>query len=366
VRLSEIRRILADGRIQLTKSLGQNFLHDGNQLRRIVAAAELTRADKVLEIGPGLGPLTERLVAEVGAVLAIEKDKRLFDYLCERFHARAASISTNRPTPLPCPGGEGEGENSPNQDFAPATLEAGPGHSESTFQDGGPLSRPPEERMPTGAAPGKDWPISGLHLVHADALEYLRKVPQDWGSWKLVSNLPYSVASTLLVELAQAPAPPQRLVVTLQLEVARRLVARAGEPDYGVLTLLIQRCYRPMSWFKIPASCFFPEPAVDSACAILERRPRPLLEGAAAESYHQIVKRAFSQRRKMMCKLLKVDWPVALLERACGQVLIPLHARAETVRLEQFVQLTRLLREDGALPSEGPDGQPPEASVSLS
>ena len=62
------------GTCKLTKSLGQNFLHDGNQLRRIVAAAELRRADKVLEIGPGLGPLTELLVAKAGEVLAIEKD----------------------------------------------------------------------------------------------------------------------------------------------------------------------------------------------------------------------------------------------------------------------------------------------------
>ena len=61
--LSEMKQLLARGDIQLTRSLGQNFLHDGNQLRRIVDAAELTKADKVLEIGPGLGPLTEMLLA---------------------------------------------------------------------------------------------------------------------------------------------------------------------------------------------------------------------------------------------------------------------------------------------------------------
>ena len=75
--LSEMRQILTGRGIQLTKSLGQNFLHDGNQLRRIVAAAELSQADKVLEIGPGLGPLTELLLAQAGEVLAIEMDQRL-------------------------------------------------------------------------------------------------------------------------------------------------------------------------------------------------------------------------------------------------------------------------------------------------
>src|ERR1041385_7498332 len=83
--LSAMRGVLAAHGIQLTKSLGQNFLHDGNQLRRIVEAAELTRADKVLEIGPGLGPLTELLLEKAGEVLAIEKDARLVEVFRERF-----------------------------------------------------------------------------------------------------------------------------------------------------------------------------------------------------------------------------------------------------------------------------------------
>ena len=76
-----MRELLATRGIQLTKSLGQNFLHDGNQLRRIVDAAELKKMDKVLEIGPGLGPLTELLLKNAGEVLAIEKDARLVEFL---------------------------------------------------------------------------------------------------------------------------------------------------------------------------------------------------------------------------------------------------------------------------------------------
>src|SRR5260221_14521351 len=81
MRLSEMKQILAQGGLRLTKSLGQNFMHDANQLRRIVAAAELSRADKVLEIGPGLGPLTKLLLGQAGGVLAIEKDARLGELL---------------------------------------------------------------------------------------------------------------------------------------------------------------------------------------------------------------------------------------------------------------------------------------------
>ena len=76
------------GRHSTDESLGQNFLHDGNQLRRIVDAAELTKPDKVLEIGPGLGPLTELLLERAGAVLAIEKDARLVEVLRERLNAK--------------------------------------------------------------------------------------------------------------------------------------------------------------------------------------------------------------------------------------------------------------------------------------
>src|SRR5206468_3383189 len=92
MKLSEMKQVLAAGNIRLTKSLGQNFLHDGNQLRRIVAAAELVSSDRVLEIGPGLGPLTELLLARAAEVLAIEKDRRLIGVLQQRF-ARARHLT---------------------------------------------------------------------------------------------------------------------------------------------------------------------------------------------------------------------------------------------------------------------------------
>jgi 16S rRNA (adenine1518-N6/adenine1519-N6)-dimethyltransferase len=93
MRLSELRKTVAESGIRLTKSLGQNFLHDANQLRRIVAAAELRRTDRVLEIGPGLGPLTELLLAEAREVLAIEKDARLVQIL-ERGEGRGQKTET--------------------------------------------------------------------------------------------------------------------------------------------------------------------------------------------------------------------------------------------------------------------------------
>jgi 16S rRNA (adenine1518-N6/adenine1519-N6)-dimethyltransferase len=269
-----MRELLATRGIQLTKSLGQNFLHDGNQLRRIVDAAELSKTDNVLEIGPGLGPLTELLLEKAGSVLAIEKDARLVGFLRERFNPQSAI-------------------------------------------------RDPQ-----------------LTLLHADALEFLKQEPRDWSDWKLVANLPYSVASPILVELACGPRAPKKMVATLQLEVARRLMAKSGDKDYGVLTLLVQLDFEPRDSFKIPKGCFFPEPDVDSACVVLDRRAQPLLPEDCRSDFVKIVKRAFSQRRKMMLKLLRDDWPIEKLEQAFTKLNIQPQERAEKLSLEQFVHLT--------------------------
>lgn len=266
--LNEMKQILSERGIRLTRSLGQSFLHDGNQLRRIAEGARLTAEDKVLEIGPGLGPLTELLVERAGEVLAIEKDLALFEMLKERITAPS------------------------------------------------------------------------FRLLHDDALHYLKRKPHDWSGWKVVSNLPYSVASPILVELAQAELGPELIVATLQLEVARRLMAAPDEDDYGLLTLLVQLEYEPKGFFKIPASCFFPEPAVDSACVSLARRDPGLLAVRQKQVFNKIVKRAFSQRRKTMLKLLKKDWPAKELERVFERLQLPFQIRAENVLLEQFVLLT--------------------------
>ena len=277
MKLSEMRTVLNVRGIQLTKSLGQNFLHDANQLQRIVSAAELTSADKVLEIGPGLGPLTDLLLAQAGEVLAIEMDARLVAVLRERFNSKSTIHNPN------------------------------------------------------------------LELLHDDALEFIRRERRDWRGWKLVSNLPYSVASPILVELAQSPQGPERMVVTLQLEVAQRLMAGADDDHYGVLSLLVQLDYEPRDWFKIPATCFFPSPDVDSACVTLVRRAMPLLAEEHRRAFVKIVKRGFSQRRKMMMKLLKADWPLARLESAFAELNISPQTRAEKVSLELFARLAALL-----------------------
>jgi 16S rRNA (adenine1518-N6/adenine1519-N6)-dimethyltransferase len=271
MKLSEIKEILAQRNLQLTKSLGQNFLHDQNQIRRIVDAACLSPDDSVLEIGPGLGPLTDAILEKAREVLAIEKDERLVEFLREKYASR-----------------------------------------------------------------------TNLRLLNDDALAYV-KTHRQWGRWKMAANLPYSVASPILVELAEAEHPPTRIAATLQLEVAQRINAPTDDEHYGVLTLLIQLRYESLSLFKIPSSCFYPEPDVDSACIALALRAQPLLEPALHPLFKRIVKCAFSQRRKMMLKLLKQLWPAEQLAAAFETLGLSAQIRAEKVSLQQFILLTKIL-----------------------
>jgi 16S rRNA (adenine1518-N6/adenine1519-N6)-dimethyltransferase len=271
--LTQIKQALVAHRFHPTKALGQNFLHDANQIQRIVAAAELEGADSILEIGPGLGALTAAMLPRVSRMLAIETDARLVRFLRERFAAAGTR----------------------------------------------------------------------LELVHADALRELEDAPRDWEVWKCVANLPYAVASPILVALCQAPVPPRRCVVTVQFEVAQRLAARPQQEAYGLLTLLVQVCYEVTGMFKIAAGCFYPRPNVESACVVLDRRPAPLLASAAVDAFERVVRRGFSQRRKMLFKLLRADWPEAALRLAFERAALRPDVRAEALPLETFVHLVSTL-----------------------
>ena len=275
---TDIRGTLDEESIRLTKSLGQNLLHDQNVLRRIAKAGDLSPTDKVLEIGPGLGALTAHLLPAVSQLTAIEMDRRLEAKLRERF----------------------------------------------------------------GEEPHFD-------LRHYDALKFFatgEAKDTDWSDWKLISNLPYSVASPLLVDLAAMPRGPERLVVTLQLEVAQRLCAVPATKEYSKLTLLVGYRYKAGEMFRISPHCFFPEPRVDSACLTFHRRAKPLFDDALYPPFKTVVKRAFSQRRKMIRKNLKGGWPDDRIDAAMNATGLDVKIRAEKVTLVQFVELTQRLHDE--------------------
>ena len=272
--LSEIRKLLNDEDIMLTRSLGQTFMHDQNQLRKIIALAKLTADESVIEIGPGLGPLTGMLLDTVGHVTAIETDRRLIKLLEKQFCQR-----------------------------------------------------------------------ENLTLQHADAMKVVRKTEFDWSKHKLVANLPYSIASPLLIDIAESPARPRAMIVTLQFEVVQRMLAVPGTKEYGVLALLIGLHYATGEWFTIPRGSFYPEPNVDSGCIELLRRETPLLPPELCPVFKKIIKRVFAERRKKMMKLLKRDWPEAAVVEAFDALGLDEKIRAERVTLGQFTELTQRLNQ---------------------
>ncbi len=259
--LTETRDALHRLGLRPRKALGQNFLIDANILRLIAAQADLRPDETVLEIGPGLGALTRELLAAAGKVIAIEKDRRLCEFLAVRFPA--------------------------------------------------------------------------LELIEGDAVTVALPAVN-----KVVANLPYSISTPILERLVEGDSPPRAMVLTLQREVAQRLAATPRHKDYGALTLFTQLRYHVEIAHVISPRCFFPPPQVESAIVVLLRRePRVNLRPDAP--FRVIVRQGFSQRRKMLKKLLARQFDS---DRAFTELGIPGKARAEELSLEQWIRLANVLR----------------------
>ncbi|MGI8480559.1 MAG: 16S rRNA (adenine(1518)-N(6)/adenine(1519)-N(6))-dimethyltransferase RsmA [Chthoniobacterales bacterium] len=274
MKLSEIDATLREIRVSPVKSLGQNFLHDGNLARWIVEKAQLTAEDFVVEIGPGLGALTEFILASGAEMLAIEKDARLASYLRNRF-------TTDR-----------------------------------------------------------------LKVRHEDALDFEIRSLFAYPRVKLLGNLPYYIASQLLLKYTTYPSPICLWLLMLQKEMARRISATPGTSEYGALSLAIQLRYRVEYLRSVPATVFLPAPDVDSAFVRITPRDPEELPEHDAEAFSRLVRKGFSQRRKQLQKLLREDikdWPSA----AQAGDFDP-RARAQELSLLQWIALSNVARNEAA------------------
>ena len=174
-----------------------------------------------------------------------------------------------------------------------------------------------------------------LGLIEGDALKVELPAVD-----KVVSNLPYNVGTAIVERLVDSEQPPRRMVVTLQREVVERMLATPRHKEYGVLTLCTQLRYHVTLAHKVSASCFYPAPNVESAIVVLDRRePRVKLEDGAP--FHALVRAGFSQRRKMLHKLLTEFGDV---DAAFGRLGIALTVRAEELNLEQWIALANAMR----------------------
>ncbi len=178
-------------------------------------------------------------------------------------------------------------------------------------------------------------PSPTLALLHADALDCDLAGILAGGVNKVVANLPYSVGTRILVELCRAAARPERMAVTVQREVAERMAARPDTGDYGVLSVFVQIDYAVSLHKRIPRTCFFPAPQVESAIVVLARRPRPApIHDDAA--FYALVKGCFAHRRKQLGTLVRNDSALARAD-------IDPKRRPETLSLDEWIRLCNAL-----------------------
>lgn len=259
-----------------SRRLGQNFLLDENLARAIVRDAGVEEGDLVVEVGPGLGFLTRPLLEAGARVLAVEIDGRLAQVL----------------------------------------------------------------REDLGEHPG-------FELVHGDALEgkhrlspaVEERLPQE-GPWSLVSNLPYSVSAPLLAVLAGLPLPPRAMTALVQLEVAERLGARPGTPDWGPISARLQAAYRVEPGRGVGPAQFWPRPKVDSAVVHLRRRSEaPSREVLGRLS--DLVGALFQRRRQKLGRVLgDLVGSREVAQGVLEDLGIDPGVRAETLPLEALLALS--------------------------
>lgn len=277
--LPAVKELLARAGTAPRRSLGQNFVVDPNTVRRITRLAGVGPDDRVVEIGAGLGSLTLAL-AETGAeVVAVETDGHLVPLL----HEVVGSI----------------------------TVDAEPG----------------------SATPGH------VQVVHADARR------MDWDAllpgtgWQLVANLPYNIATSMVLTVLDEVPAVTRLLVMCQREAAERLAATPGSGSYGAVSVRVAIHADAELAGAVPASVFYPRPEVESALVRIARRT-PSMEPDLRTEVDRLVTAAFMHRRQMLRRTLR-----SALEDADGALVsagVNPTERPERLGLADWVRLAEV------------------------
>lgn len=276
------RAIMESYGLTFKKSLGQNFLTDINILNKIVVAADVTEADDVIEIGPGIGALTEQLAKRAHQVMALEIDDRLIPVLKD-------------------------------------TLA----------------------------------PYDNVTIVHQDVLKADLKalIAQNFDgkhNLKIVANLPYYITTPIILHLLDTKIDFEKIVVMMQKEVADRLAATPGNKDYGSLTVAVQYEMDADIAFIVPKTVFIPQPKIDSAIIVLEKKDSQPYQPADEEFFKKMVKGIFLHRRKSLWNNLqglygKDPATKEKMQVALQKAGIEPGIRAEKLSIAQMVDLADAL-----------------------
>jgi 16S rRNA (adenine1518-N6/adenine1519-N6)-dimethyltransferase len=267
---SEIKKIFKERGLTPKKWMGQNLFVDQRYLDQIVDSAGLSENDTIVEIGAGLGVLTEALLHRGAEVYALEVDSGFYRVLETRF---------------------------------------------------------------------ADTPK--VHLIHADALKFdFCALAEKIGRLKVVANLPYSISSRLIFTFHENRQAFDSLVIMLQKEVARRLVAEPGTRDYGILTVLLGVSANAGILFDIPPNAFFPAPDIVSTLIRIDFPVEEPVHVTDPELMIRLVKASFAGRRKTLRNTLKncsaIGVESAMVMEAAQSAGIDLARRAETLTPSEF------------------------------
>lgn len=282
--LAQTRALLRHFDLRARKSLGQHFLIDGEVLKLITSAAELNPTDVIMEIGSGLGVLTNELARQAGWVIAIELDGKL------------AAILKQTLTPF-------DNFTVINEDILG---------------------------------------INPAALLQEQRAQFPSVINSPF-SYKVVANLPYYITSPVLRHFLEASVKPQIMVVMVQKEVAEAIVAKPG--GMSLLSISVQFYGKPGIVSHVPAWCFYPVPEVDSAILRVDLYPKPAVAVTDEKSFFGLVRAGFSASRKQIVnslaqglKLSKAE-VLSLLEKAH----IAPQRRAETLTLDEWGQLWQVI-----------------------
>ena len=283
--LSEIRNLLAGDGLRPNHRLGQNFLIDGNLMRLIVREARVGPDQTVLEVGCGTGSLTGLLAGEARRVVAVECDAGLLS-IAQR------QVAADNVTWI------------------------------------------------------ADDALNGPNKLAGDLERALSDNDPD--PWSLVANLPYQIASPLIILLLSRRPAPVALTCMIQAEVADRILAAPATKSYGPLSVMAQALSDAGRVRRVPPSAFWPRPEVASAIVRLVPHPDRVADDVGVRTLRWVTRRLFAARRKTLRAVLKhsdlAPDVVRAVEDALAAVGARLGARAEALAVPQFVAVSERLR----------------------